>query len=75
MRQSPKTRPGKRQPTGAGREAVEAVVDHEDGEDSEADAAEEVVEEVSEKDHEKLMDGLLGEFAYSAYYSTLHLVA
>jgi hypothetical protein len=58
MRQSPKTRPGKRQPTGAGREAVEAVVDHEDGEDLEADAAEEV-EEVSKRDHEKSMDGLL----------------
>jgi hypothetical protein len=58
MRQSPKTRPGKRQPTGAGREAVEAVVDHEDGEDSEADAAEEV-EEVSERDHEKSMDSPL----------------
>lgn len=51
---------------------VEAVVDHEGGEDSEAGAAEEVVEEVSEKDHEKLMDGLLGKFACSANYSTLH---
>jgi hypothetical protein len=34
------------------------VVDHEDGEDLEADAAEEV-EEVSKRDHEKSMDGLL----------------
>lgn len=34
------------------------MVDHEGGEDSEADAAEEV-EEVSERDHEKSMDGLL----------------
>jgi hypothetical protein len=76
MRQSPKTRPGKRQPTGAGREAVEAVVDHEDGEDLEADAAEEV-EEVSERYHEGV-DGWpagLGEFACSACYSILHLVA
>jgi hypothetical protein len=35
------------------------VVDHEVGEDSEADAAEEVVEEVSEKDHEGSMDCVL----------------
>jgi hypothetical protein len=52
------------------------VVDHEDEEDSEADAAEEV-EEVSERYHEGV-DGWpagLGEFACSACYSILHLVA